>query len=215
MKPKTLTILALALSLGATLVALLVFPERVPAHWNFRGEVDRWGSKFELLILPLIQLLLVGLMQVWPRLDPSRRGPWRHWPTLVAATAWVLTLTQLGVLYLTQATLAGQGSARGLRALWLALGLVFIVLGNYLPKAPQNWIFGVRTPWTLTNKRAWQATNRAAGWILVGFGVLLVFLALFYPNPGAVLGAIGLLLLAMLYLVWLSYAIWREERGAA
>jgi len=211
MKRNPSAALALLLSWLATFVALVLFPERVPAHWNLAGEVDRWGSKYELLILPVVQLFLTGLMLFWPRLDPARKGPWRVWPAVVAVTAWVLTLIQLGVLYLTATTLYGPRSERELQALWLAIGLVFIVLGNYLPKAPQNWIFGVRTPWTLTNKRAWQVTNRAAGWILVGFGVLLVFLALFYPNPGAVLGAVGLLLLTMLYLVWLSYQIWRKE----
>ncbi|WP_353765418.1 DUF1648 domain-containing protein, partial [Oceanithermus sp.] len=43
MKKYALTGLALAVSWGATLYALAVFPDRVPAHWNAAGEVDRWG----------------------------------------------------------------------------------------------------------------------------------------------------------------------------
>jgi len=224
MKRNALTALALLLSWLATLAALILLPERVPMHWNLAGEVDRWGSKYELLFLPALQLLLAGFAPLWPRLDPARRGPWRVWPAVVAATAWVLTLTQLAVLYLVWSAVRGgapepasatpgQAAEPALRVLWAAVGLALILLGNLLPKAPQNWVFGVRTPWTLSSKKSWQVTNRLGGYVLVAFGLLLVLLAISYPNPWAVLTAVGALLLAMLYLVWLSYRIWREEQA--
>ncbi len=209
--------LALLLSWGATLIALAVFPERVPAHWNPAGEVDRWGSKYELLFLPVLQLLLVAFMLLWPRLDPARRGPWRAWPAVVAVTAWVLTLTQLAILYLTWSALKNASAKPALegepalKVLWAAVGLALVLLGNLLPKAPQNWVFGVRTPWTLSSKKSWQVTNRIGGYVMVGFGLAFVLLALFYPKPEAALALVGLLLLATLYLAWLSYRVWREE----
>lgn len=204
-------ILALAVSWGATLWSLWAFPERVPIHWNTLGEVDRWGSKYELLLVPVIQLLAVGLMQVWPALDPTRKEPWRSWPALVAVVAWGITLLQLGLLYLVHAALGGAPGRLGLRGLWVAMGLLFLLLGNYLPKVPRNRALGIRTPWTLTSPRAWQVTHRVAGWVFVGFGLALVLLGLFLPDPRAVLGVVALLLLAGLYLVWRSYAVWREE----
>ncbi len=212
--------LALLVSWFFTLAALASLPERVPIHWNLAGEADRWGSKYELLFLPVLQLLLAGFLLLWPRLDPARKGPWRAWPAVVAATAWVLTLTQLAILYLTWSALqnvpakpALEGEP-ALKVLWAAVGLALVLLGNLLPKAPQNWVFGVRTPWTLSSRKSWQVTNRLGGYVLVAFGLLLVLLAVFYSNPWAVLAAIGGLLLAMLYLVWLSYRIWREEARA-
>src|SRR5690625_7494445 len=33
-------------------------PSEVPAHYNALGEVDRWGSKWEMLILPIIATVL-------------------------------------------------------------------------------------------------------------------------------------------------------------
>ncbi len=218
MKRNLSPVLALALSWVAALWAVAVFPERIPAHWNLTGAVDRWGSKYELLIVPAVQLLLVGLLWVWPRFDPARRGEWKSWPLLVGITAWGFTLLELGILYLTRATLAGQPGELGLRGLWLGIGLFFLVIGNYLPKAPQNWVFGMRTPWTLTSRRAWAVTNRLAGWVFAALGVVLVLVALFWPGPSvayAVLGLIGLLLASALYLTWLSYRIWREERRGA
>ncbi|WP_287409404.1 SdpI family protein [Oceanithermus sp.] len=219
MKKYALTGLALAVSWGATLYALAVFPDRVPAHWNAAGEVDRWGSKFETLLLPALQLLIVALLAAWPRFDPSRRGPWRAWPLIVAATAWVLTLVQLGVLYLTWSTLQGVApgpvaSERGLRVLLVALGLTFALIGNYLPKAPQNWLFGVRTPWTLTSPRAWQVTNRVGGWVFIALGLGVAVAAWWWPPEWVLWGMTAALLLATLYLVVLSWAVWRAEKGA-
>ncbi|WP_287417447.1 DUF1648 domain-containing protein [Oceanithermus sp.] len=52
--------IALMLLVSAALVWLvaapnnLTLPDTVPAHLNFAGEIDRWGSKIEVLILPLV-----------------------------------------------------------------------------------------------------------------------------------------------------------------
>ncbi|WP_456414011.1 SdpI family protein [Oceanithermus profundus] len=215
MKRHALAVLALIVSWGATLTALAVFPDRIPAHWNAAGEVDRWGSKFEVLILPAVQLLVVAALAVWPRFDPSRRGPWRAWPLLVAATAWGLALLQLGVLYLTWTTLQGAGlnAEGGLRALLVVLGLTFVITGNYLPKAPQNWLFGVRTPWTLSSPRAWQVANRVGGWIFIALGLAVVAAAWWWPPEWVLWGMMAALLLATAYLVWLSWAVWRQEEA--
>lgn len=215
MKRYTLTVLALAASWAATLAAFTVFPERVPVHWNAAGEVDRWGSKYESLLLPLIQLFIVGLLAVWPRFDPSRRGPWRSWPLLVAVTAWVLTLVQLGILYMTWSTLqSGSSHAEaGPRVLFTALGLMFVVIGIYLPKAPQNWVFGVRTPWTLSSERSWQVTNRVGGRLFVALGLAIVVAAWWWPQPWLAWGMVSALLLATVYLMVLSYVVWKREEA--
>ena len=42
-------------------------PDEVPAHYNASGEVDRWGSKYELFILPGIGLFILLLMQLFER----------------------------------------------------------------------------------------------------------------------------------------------------
>jgi len=52
-------------------------PEEIPAHFNGAGEVDRWGSKIELFILPLIGIflwILLGLLEKAPHMHnyPAR-----------------------------------------------------------------------------------------------------------------------------------------------
>src|SRR5688500_13024957 len=69
-----------ALLLLAPLIALLAlwgdFPERVPIHWNVRGQIDDWSSKTFLFLLPLTSVLTIALLHVLPRFDPKlRRSP--------------------------------------------------------------------------------------------------------------------------------------------
>lgn len=56
------------LVLAGTAVFLAVYwhriPARVPMHFNAAGEIDRWGTQAELLILPVISWLMYGLLTV-------------------------------------------------------------------------------------------------------------------------------------------------------
>lgn len=65
----------------ASIVYIIVMwgklPDEIPGHFNGAGEVDRWGTKIELFILPFIGLLLwvlMGLLEKVPHLHnyPAR-----------------------------------------------------------------------------------------------------------------------------------------------
>ncbi|MFF2448832.1 DUF1648 domain-containing protein [Neobacillus sp. NPDC058068] len=59
---------------GSIIVLLYVWrtlPGEVPAHYDAAGEVDRWGSKWELLILPFVGIfiaLLMGILEKFPEI---------------------------------------------------------------------------------------------------------------------------------------------------
>ena len=57
----------------------------------------------------------------------------------------------------------------------LLCGILFLAIGNYLPKCRQNYSIGVKTPWAWDNAETWNKTNRFAGWcfLFVGVGFLL------------------------------------------
>ena len=43
--------------LVVSVIALCFLPDFIPAHYNLKNTVDRWGSKYELLIFPIITIL--------------------------------------------------------------------------------------------------------------------------------------------------------------
>ncbi|MDQ0214446.1 putative membrane protein [Oikeobacillus pervagus] len=54
-----------------------ILPEKVPAHYNAAGEVDRWGSKWELIILPSVGLCTLLFMQVFEKFPEVHNYPKR------------------------------------------------------------------------------------------------------------------------------------------
>ena len=55
----------------------------------------------------------------------------------------------------------------------LFFGILFIVIGNYLPKCKQNYSFGIKIPWTLNDTENWNRTHRLAGWCMIFAGVII------------------------------------------
>jgi uncharacterized membrane protein len=147
--------------------------DRIPVHWNWRGEVDRYGGKFEgLLLLPLISLGLYLLLLVLPLFDPGKA----NYRTFAGAYNLIrLTIT----LFLSAIYAVGVLVSLGYHVdmntvIGLAMGLLFIVLGNVMGKIRPNWFVGVRTPWTLSSKLSWTKTHRLAGWLFIVMGLLAV-----------------------------------------
>jgi len=65
---------------GSIIILLYVWrtlPEEVPAHYNAAGEVDRWGTKGELFILPVVGVFLALIMTVLEKFPEAHNYPKR------------------------------------------------------------------------------------------------------------------------------------------
>jgi uncharacterized membrane protein len=183
-------------------------PERIPVHWNLAGEVDRYGGRFEgLLFLPLLAVALYLLLAFIPRLDPGRANYAQF-----ARTYAVVRTAVLALLAAVQGVIVAW--IRGVRfdislAVALLAGALFIVLGNALPKIRPNWFVGVRTPWTLSSRTSWTKTHRAAGWVFMATGAVVLATGALRPSwtfATLLVGALG----GSLGLVVYSYVVWRH-----
>lgn len=201
--------LGLLLTWALTLFAYFQLPKRIPAHWNLQGEVDRYGAREEVFLLPLLLTLLIyPLLHLPPRIDPKLREQAPGvWPWLEALVVWTFALLQGAILYATWRHLLGAPVPVE-RAILGFLAPIFLGLALLLPRLPPNYLAGVRTPWTLEDPGVWRATHLRAG---VVFG-LLGFLAL-----GVALGWLPFWLWALalalgsLDLVLFAYRAWRRR----
>lgn len=184
-------------------------PERFPMHWNIRGEIDRWGGRFEgLFALPLIALAVLFLLRFLPRIDPGRANYDNFagaWATLRVAV--VATVT--AVYGLVQAAARGR-DIEVRTAMPLVVGALLIVLGNVLGKVRPNWFFGIRTPWTLSSAESWNRTHRVGGWVFVGLGLLTMASGIAAPGR-SILVMVALILAATAGLAAYSYVVWRSD----
>lgn len=202
-------LLLLTAMFGAAFAAWGSSPDRIPVHWGMSGAPDRWGGRFEgLLLLPLLALGLYLLLAFLPRFDPARVS--------YAAFAGAYAVVRMAVLALLAALEAlvllwihGQRMNVGV-AVPVLLGLMFIVIGIVLPGLEPNWFVGIRTPWTLSSRRSWVASHRVGRQVMIAAGVLMLAAGAI-GRPWAMLAALALLMIGMIATVAFSYRVWRDD----
>jgi uncharacterized membrane protein len=197
---------------GMFVAAALIWPtapERMPVHWGLNGEVDRYGGRFEgVLLLPLMAASLYLIMMFVPRLDPGRLNYARFTGAYYTIRAAVIAL--LAVLYTVMLLVARGVPVDMTRFVALALGAMFFVMGNVLGKVRPNWFVGVRTPWTLSSKRAWTRTNRLEGWVMVAGGIAFIAAGVIHTDF-AMGAAFAILAAGTVGAVVYSYFVWKSD----
>lgn len=184
-------------------------PERVATHWNVAGEVDGWmGRTAAALAMPALALPLWAMMLLLPRIDPERRS-------LEKLGGDYLFLVHLVLLFLGAIHVAMLGHALGWNVdvpafVLVAVGLLFVGIGNYLPRVRPNWTVGIRTPWTLSSEKVWRRTHRLAGRTMVAGG-LLAAAAAFLPEPARAVASLSALLGGALAPAAYSYFAWKRD----
>lgn len=172
-------LLALCLiSLAGHLLILDKLPETIPIHWNAAGEIDGYGHRSMDLIMGALPLGLWILMTVLPKLDPRKENYEKHQKVYGLITL-LLTLVMIVLSWIT--ALAGLGYNVDVGTLTpMVLGVVFVVMGNYMPKIRSNYFVGVRTPWAIENTWVWRKTQWMGGITFILMGVV-IFGSVFLP----------------------------------
>lgn len=215
MKIRRLVIIGGALVLAMLAVSAWAWPQipgdaQIPIHWGPSGEADGFGPKWVgLLGLPLVSAGVLALLVALPRIEPRRQNLERSSTAYVAIGIAVLAF--MGVLH-AFAVMAALGSeANVVRIVELGVGILFVVIGNYLGKTRSNWFFGIRTPWTLTSERSWTRTHRLGGYLFIGLGVVFILAALILAPEAFVwlllIGIFGSIAVLFGY----SYLAWRSD----
>jgi uncharacterized membrane protein len=188
-------LVAIAVAVTAWLYGSL--PERIPTHWNIRGEVDGYGSKWTLFIFPVTMVGMLALFYYLPALSPKQFdvNSFRSTYLYIMVLCIGLFAYMHGVmLYAVHQAAMKQASVDLGRAFIAGLFLFFALMGNVMGKVRKNFYIGVRVPWTLASDRVWNDTHRLAAWVFVaagviGFGMIVLGVPIIYPIVVLVLSA--------------------------
>lgn len=180
-------------------------PEEIPGHWNTAGEVDRYDHKSSIWITGLLPLGIYMLMVFLPKLDPKRTAYLKHEKAYTIAQ-WTIVLLLIYVQWIVIAAGLGYGIDIGI-AIRLALGIVFILLGNYMGQIRHNYFFGIRTPWTLASEQVWKKTHRVGGYGFVAVGVISILTAFVKGTAAFVItiGSLGIMVSTTCVYSYLAY----------
>lgn len=183
-------------------------PDFMVTHWGANGQADGMSPKaFTVFFLPVILLAAHWLCLYATRLDPRNRDRNRKVFLLVM---WIMPVVSMFSSALIYSTALGYVPNFSLVIL-VPVGLLFVIIGNYLPKCQQNHTIGIKLSWTLANEENWNLTHRFGGkcWLLGGLGLMLcAFLPVFVGIWVMVAAIFVLAFLPMFY----SWRIYRRHR---
>lgn len=202
-----LIFIAITIAVAAYLYPSL--PEQIPTHWNFEGEVDDYTPKpWGVLIMPLAAAFIFLIMKLIPIISPKGFRTDQF-----TGVVNIFTVTLVGFMSVVALLVLLAASGRDVHMnemIFAGIGVLFIVLGNYLGKVRKNFFIGIRTPWTLASDEVWSRTHRLGGWIFVLIGFFM-FLNAFFRFPEGWL--IGTIVFVALVPVLYSYVLYRKVEG--
>ena len=175
---KNYILLTALLTSAPMLAGLLLWnqlPDTIATHFDLNGVPNGWSSKpFTVFGLPLFLVALHLLCAFVTLADPRKKNIQEK---LYRMVLWICPLCALivcGSVYPYALGMAVDVSLVG----GLFVGVLFLVVGNYLPKCRQNYTMGIKLPWTLSDEENWNHTHRFAGWLWMAGGGLLLLLTL-------------------------------------
>ncbi|MBN2086916.1 SdpI family protein [Candidatus Peregrinibacteria bacterium] len=206
-------ILRLSIVLAMIIATLFLYPKLpdiIPTHWNFQGQPDDWGAKtWAAWLIPGISLLMIILFPILAKIDPRHKNYKKFWG--VWEIIQTIIIAFFGFIYFIQyyMTLYPENQNLMQPIMLSAVGLLFIVLGNYMGKIRQNYFVGIKTPWTLNDKEVWQKTHRVGGWAFVIAGILYLFEAWtgLFIGPVFIITITGVVVVPIVY----SYVISKKN----
>lgn len=202
------SLIIIAITIVASFYFYLNFPEQVPIHWNFKGEVNGWGSRaFGAFFIPAILIGLYLMFIALPKIDP-RKERYNEFGRVYKIFQNLILLFLALIYFLTG--FSGLGYNVNISKIVPAfVGILLIVIGNYLGKIKSNFFVGVKTPWTLSSEEVWNKTHRFTGWVFVVGGLILAIIA-YIPSFFVLYFLIADILLLVLSPVVYSYIIYQQ-----
>lgn len=182
-------------------------PNQIPIHFNFAGQANSFSSKLLAVIGLPIFLLLVHLFVIFvTSRDPKNQTMNEKMGKVIY---WLTPIVSLSLSYLIYSKALGSTTNPSIFVSAL-LGLIFVMMGNYMPKLKVNHTVGIRLPWTLQSEDNWHKTHRLAGklWVLGGL-ILLLDAGLQFAVPYVM----GIVILAIVLIpILYSYQLSRKSR---
>ena len=174
LKSELPSIILIAVTILSAFYFYAHFPDRVPTHWNFRGEVDGWSGRAQgAFIIPAMLIVMYVLFVFLPMLDPKKE---RYTQFLKTYNVFRNLILLVLILVYFIASFNGLGYNIPVQyTVPVIIGLLFVVLGNYMGKLKRNWFIGIRTPWTMSSEEVWNKTHRVGGYffIVAGLGIMI------------------------------------------
>lgn len=196
---KTLVITSIITALPI-LVGVILWnrlPDTIATHFGSDGTPNGWSSKwFAVFGLPIILVILNIICTMVTETDPRRH---RYPEKMMKIVYWICpVISWIGAFSIYANALEFDMSNMG-QWMSLLLGIVFVVIGNYMPKVKQNYYLGIKLPWTYASEENWNKTHRLGGKVWVIGGILFIINAFVQIKGIEILLILAMVLIPTVY----------------
>ena len=210
---KTVYYILMYLPLAVVLLALPQLPEKIPAHFGFDNQVDRWGNKYEALLFPVISLLmgyfLLGMAKLAAKKE--RYGENNKKVTMIMGIFVLILFNALNAYFLyTSLNKVEDLSSVSLDLYQLVfgiMGVLMIVTGNVMPKLRRNAMIGLRTRWSMKNDVTWKKSQRIGGISFIVGGVMIIGICIAVKGIFCIVSVLGVWVIMIVVDVVLTYRV--------
>ena len=211
---KILTFLPLILAI----IAVAFMDKKIPIHYDTAGNVDRWGSRYEIFILPLATFLMSGFL-LWMQKFAAKQEDYgdnneKYIDLTIISCLIIFNVINIMIIYSGLAKLE-RFEFKGISFAQLILGLnglLFIFLGNKMPKLKRNEFAGMRTKWSMANNLVWKKSQRSAGIILILMGIIFMIFPLISKLENAFIYLLIITALCVIAMILSSYIIYKKYK---
>ena len=211
-----------------TSIVLPLMPDTIPMHHDFAGNTDRWGSKTESFIFPIVILFVTFFWHLMILAFENKAGRAETEKEQMEAKSNAKFLSIVGIsqavmfgimhyfiMYSSyrQVSLGSTKAAVDIAKISCILcGILFIVLGNFMTKVKKNVVAGLRTTWSMYNDNTWRKSNRIGAICLIIAGVLTIVTTVFANGMVSTILLLVYVLLAAIVAVWYSQKVYDQEK---
>lgn len=210
-KNKVLLIIFAIVSVVISCVALPFLDDIVPTHIGINGEADAFGSKYFMLVFPIFNVLMCVIMLLVEKFAKLSE----NYNKYMFLTGVIIQLVFIAVsvcfyIYILSYTnkIPKFDITKGFM---IILGIMFIVLGNFMPKIEKNRTLGLKTSWSMYNETTWQKSHRFTGFASVIAGVLTTILGLFLEGMANFIAFMIIITVFITTIIIASYRYYKQE----
>lgn len=178
-------------------------------HFNAAGDIDNYGNKIFIFLAPCIIILMIFLAEVMKNIDPKKNS-YNNFKRQYYMIHFIVSLLMLLIELYTIAVSFDIKIVNISYIMILALGTMFVILGNLMPKFKHNYFVGIRTSWTLADEDVWFKTHRFGGKIWFVGGILMM-LTVFLPPDFNFIFFIAIAFIIALIPIIYSYIIYKNN----
>lgn len=211
-----------------TSVVFTFIPDVIPMHYDLEGNVDRWGNKIESFIFPVVILAIVLFWQLLIRSFEKKEASAKDEKAQMEAKSnarllgivGVVQTAMFGIMHFVSLYSSCMQAKEGLektpidsvKITCILLGVMLIILGNFMTKSKKNAMIGVRTSWSMYNDNTWRKSNHFGAISVIITGLLTIVTTIFVSDMVSTILMLVYLVVMTIVVVIYSKVICDKEK---